>query len=70
MMEATKPGDRTIEKLDDMLPMIHRLTTHDKLILIRILADELASESNLMELYRRGPTNSILRTRYRGLQMR
>ena len=41
-LELTKKGT-----LDDIITAVHQLSPHDKLILIRILADDLVTEDNV-----------------------
>ncbi|MBI4670706.1 MAG: hypothetical protein HY741_03430 [Chloroflexi bacterium] len=48
MMEATKTQVRQPVTLDEILPVIHRLLPSEKLVLIRILADDLAEETNVL----------------------
>jgi hypothetical protein len=46
--QNTKIQDKENGTLDVIMPAIRQLTTHDKLVLIRILADELATENSIV----------------------
>lgn len=48
-LERTKASGTENETLDELIPAIRQLNAHDKLILIRILAEDLTKENSLIE---------------------
>jgi hypothetical protein len=49
MIQAVESRTIGSELLDEILPAIQRLSVHDKLVLIRILAEELVEQESQVE---------------------